>query len=92
MGPLAPRLTTWADALARYSSTKSEKPTLRDDLTRLRWWQEFLEGQGCPYLQTLSPEHIDAGRRALTPGRTPQTVKHSLPRPQIDPLPGRPPP
>ena len=78
-GPLSPRLTTWPEALTQYETAKAQKASLMLDLTRLRWWQDSLSGQGIHYLQVLTPEAIDRGKAALFAlGKTSQTVKHYL--------------
>jgi integrase len=83
-GPVTPALTDWATALEKYEHAKAKKDTLRDDLTRLRWWRAWAEAHGVSHLQGLTPDVVDAGLTALETettdtGRTrhrPQTVRH----------------
>ncbi len=79
-GPIRPRLTRWPELRARYQHAKEgRKASLRDDLARLDWWIAFLEGADVHYLQAVSPDTVDDGRRRLeAAGRAPQTVKHYL--------------
>lgn len=64
-GPLKPELTPWADAVKRYGEAKAQKTSLRWDQRRLRWWGEFLAGEGVHYVQEITPEHIDRGKQVL---------------------------
>lgn len=78
-GPLTPRLTTWADAVARYAAAKADKATLPRDLDRLAWWGTFLAGEHVTYLQELTPEAIDKGKQALTAaGHRPASIYQYL--------------
>jgi len=64
-GPTAPRLTPWADAVARYQAAKADKRSLRYDGYILTWWTSFLTARSIRYLQEITPEIVDLSKVAM---------------------------
>lgn len=64
-GPRPGNRTPLDEAIRRYVEAKAHKASLDHDESRLAWWQSFLAGRGVDTLQSVTADHLMAGRRDL---------------------------